>query len=80
MIHRHSIDRKGVRVGRSPGGADPRREVEIRILRSLVMGPHADDLYRPGIIKYLVDQPMLNVNAAGAGACQITDKFFEWGR
>jgi hypothetical protein len=41
------------------------------------MGPHADDFYRSQVIQSLVNQPMLDVDPPGAGACQVTNQSLE---
>ena len=44
------------------------------------MGPHAKHLDDPFILNHLIDQTVLNVNSARAGAAQVADKFLEGGR
>lgn len=39
------------------------------------MSPHPDDLHSFNVVEDLVDEPMLDVDAAGKGAVEITDEF-----
>ena len=52
----------------------------LLIRSSFVVGPHPDDLdCALGTID-LINQTMLNVDAAGIRACQISDEFLIWRR
>ena len=44
------------------------------------MRPHPNDFYRSHIIKNLINQAMLDVDTAGAGAGKIAHKLFIWRR
>ena len=44
------------------------------------MGPHADHFHGADFFQDLIDQPMLDVDAAGIGTRQIAHKFFIWRR
>jgi hypothetical protein len=46
----------------------------------LVMRPHPKDLDDAFLFQDLIDQAVLNVNAAGVCAAQIPDEFLEWRR
>ncbi len=41
------------------------------------MRPHAKDANDPLLGKNFIDQAIVNVDAAGVSACQITEEFFE---
>ena len=41
------------------------------------MRPHAEDFHDVFIVDHLVDQAVLNVDAAGIGPGEIADKLFE---
>jgi hypothetical protein len=41
------------------------------------MGPRTDDFYRPDIVQNLVNEAMLDIDSAGAGACQVAYQFLE---
>ena len=45
-----------------------------------IMRPHPNDFYRSHIIKNLINQAMLDVDTAGAGAGKIAHKLFIWRR
>ncbi len=45
----------------------------------LIMGPHADDFDDFLFLQDLVDQAMLNIDAAGISARQVTHQFFKSG-
>lgn len=45
--------------------------------RLLVMGPHAKDLDDAFVADDLIDQAVLNINAAGICAAQIPEEFFK---
>lgn len=47
---------------------------------SFVVRPHADDLHRTFRIEDLVDESMLDVDAAGICTCEVADQFLEGGR
>ncbi len=48
-----------------------------RARRSFVMCPHSDDLDCVFRLEDLIDEPVLDVDAAGEGACEIADQPFE---
>ena len=54
-------------------GCDP-----VRIL--LIMRPHANDFYDSLFLQYLIDQSVLNIDAAGIGAGKVAHQFFKPGR
>lgn len=42
-----------------------------------VVRPHTDHFHNMAVFKNLIDETMLNVNAAGISSCQISPKFLE---
>jgi len=41
------------------------------------MGPHTDNLHNLLFIQYLIDEPMLKIDAARVCAAQVTNRFLE---
>jgi hypothetical protein len=42
------------------------------------MGPHSNDFYHSFLGHNLINQSMLDADAAGIGAREIADQFLEW--
>jgi hypothetical protein len=50
--------------------------IPINAISSLIMRPHAQDFDDSLFFKNLINKPVLDVNTARVGACQITNQFF----
>lgn len=74
IFHVH-ISSPNVSAQTEAGFADDSLQRIVCLL--FIMGPHPDDLHSLDVMKNLIDQTVLDIDAAGTGASQIAHQFLK---